>query len=170
MDNENAGVQPVEKEPGVENETIKAPISSTELDYLAALAEADKKLENITQERDNYKRGLLKAKGKVQDEYEEEPTDDVRSIVREEILKTQTAQIQMERENLIKKMAKENAEMKVALRNKSQLTNSSAGSGEQDSTPKDSFWSAEQLAVFKARKLDPDKVKEHYLKNKDRGF
>jgi len=129
--------------------------------------------EQAERDRDNYKKGMLAAKGKKSagDEEVTEP-EDIETIVSRKVsealkLKEQEATRQREKD-LVAKLIKENKELKIARANNSQI-----GSGSPSATPSegptvqtDKFFSAEQLAYLKSRKLDPEKVKANMLKNK----
>lgn len=64
-----------------------------------------------------------------------------------------------------KKLRKTVSEMKVAMQNREQISNMPSG-GSQDTTKeiKVSPWNAEQLAEFKKRGVNPDKVWQNYQK------
>lgn len=65
-----------------------------------------------------------------------------------------------------KKLRKTVSEMQVAMQNRDQISNMpSGGSQETIKEVKNSFWTADQLAEFKKRGVDPDKVQKNYLKN-----
>lgn len=65
-----------------------------------------------------------------------------------------------------KKLRKTVSEMKVALDNRSQISNMPSG-GSQDTTKevKNSPWTQDQLAEMKKRGVNPDKVWQNYQKN-----
>lgn len=192
---------------GVETNQSNAPEIDYEAEYAALLAEN----ERIHSEKENYKKGLLKAKGKLDDE---EESSDIASLVQEEIRKVlphleQTAALgqvetilselaqseaekklikfhfensvgqvgsireRLENAKLIankKAILKANQELQVALKNKSQpLVNSTFGGGSSGNEKEisDNFWSKEQMNYFQKRGLDPNKVKENFLKHRN---
>ncbi len=129
--------------------------------------------EQAERDRDNYKKGMLAAKGKKSagDEEVTEP-EDIETIVSRKVseaLKLKEQEDTRKRqEEFVKKIIKENSELKIARANKSQV-----GSGSASATPSegstvqtDKFFTQEQLDYFKSRKLDPEKVKANMLKNK----
>jgi hypothetical protein len=64
-----------------------------------------------------------------------------------------------------KKLRKTVSEMKVALDNRSQISNMPSGGSQPVATEvKNSFWSQEQLDEFKKRGVDPEKVRINYQK------
>ncbi len=156
----------------VDSTTQEAPVSAavaptaTEVDYEAVLAEKDAALAKVQQERDNYRKGLLKAKGKLPednqsdtDEPEEQETL-TRRIVREEMLTTKEAQLQSEKDAALKAVLKRNKELETALKSRSDIT-SVSGTGSNQEKPegkKDNFFSNEQLASLRAKGYDDKKI------------
>lgn len=132
------GQEPVKTpDAGVETNVPPAPTVLSTEDYEAALKTQDAIIERIDKEKDNYRRGILKAKGKLPDDpNEESPEDTMRRIAREELLNTQSAQAQASKEELVKKMAKENSELKLALKNRTNITVPSGGSAGSEVEPK----------------------------------
>lgn len=66
-----------------------------------------------------------------------------------------------------KAILKTNNELKVAIRNRSQIGNTGQGSNTEESTKQGStYFTAEQLAHLKKRGLDPEKVKANILRKK----
>ena len=139
---------------------------STEVDYEAVLAQKDAELAKVNQEKENYRKGLLKAKGKLPednqsdaDEPEEQETV-MRRIVREEMLSTKEAQLQAEKDQALKAVLKRNKELETALKNRTDIT-SVSGQGSNQEKPegkKDNFFSNEQLANLKAKGYSDAKI------------
>ena len=150
---ENSQPAPVE---GVENGS-NAPGIETKIDWEAEAKQAIADKAAMTQERDNYKKGLLMAKGKIEDDgtsdkLADEATD-ISKLVEEQVKK------------VVAPFVKQNEEMKIALQNRSQIQSHSGGSQESSlGEVKKEFWSAEQLADFKRLKIDPNKVYENWQK------
>lgn len=157
---ENAAPQP-----GVESPGTVAPQTPTSAEVdLAA------ELEAVRTERDNYKKGMLKSKGKLpEDEENQENLDEVIARkVQEALNSTRDADLEAREKAAIEKILKENRELKLATQNRSQI-GAGAGQGasiESQPSTTDTFFSAEQLAEFKKRKLDPEKVKQNILRNR----
>lgn len=141
--------------------------STTEVDYEALLTAKDEEIAKIAEERENYKKGLLKAKGKLPDEDDNSSNDEdidskVKRLVQEQLLATREAQIQAEKEALIKEQAKKLKELTLALRNREQVTNVS-GPGSNQDIPEgkvDSILSNDQLRSLKARGWDDKKIEQ----------
>ncbi len=135
-----------------------------------ALAEKDAQLVKLAAERDNYKKGMLKAKGKVpkddeDDSDEEEIEEKVTRLVKEQLLETQFNLAQKEKDDLILKTLARNKELETALKNRSQISTAGAGSSSETKlSPKDPVLSAEKLASLKALGWDDKKI-ELYKKN-----
>lgn len=161
---------------GVETSNGEAPAAEPSVDssvdlaaeYEALLAENAR----LAADRDNYRKGMLAAKGKSKVEeptYEpEEETEDDRIArkVREVLSQTQAEQARKRQEEIIKQALKENRELKAALQNRSQISSAPASSSKESPEPRDSYFTDEQIAYLKKRGLDPAKVKENLLKAK----
>lgn len=144
-----------------------APAAVPAQDDLAAkLAEKEAELKKLAEERDNYKNGLLKAKGKLT----EEPSgnDDpqlseeerMRKIVREEMMATQEAKLLAEKEAILQQALKENREMKIALGSKQGIKTSGDGAPSDNKVATPQYFSDEQINDLKARGFDEAKIKK----------
>jgi hypothetical protein len=152
----------------VETEEKKAVASQEGLDYEAVLAQKDAELAKVREERENYRKGMLKAKGKLPDEYQ---TDDdthetseemVRRVTREELLNTKEAQLQAEKDDALKAVLKRNKELEVALKNRGQIADTSASGSNEDKfeVKADSYFSKEQIAALRAKGWDDKKIEQ----------
>lgn len=161
---------------GVETPNGEAPAAEPSVDSSIDLAAEYESLlaENarLATDRDNYRKGMLAAKGKAKAEeptYEpEEETEDDRIArkVREVLSQTQTEQARRRQEEIVKQALKENRELKAALQNRSQISSAPGSSSKESPETRDSYFTDEQLAYFKKRGIDPAKVKENLLKAK----
>ncbi len=156
------------------NETVEkggeeavAPEADLLNEFQAVLEENDK----LRRDRDNYKRiGLAKKRG----EAVEEPTETEEEIERraedrakEIMLAKQSEESEKKQREIALKALKENRELKIALKNRAGIATTPTGTGTGAATvSKDTFWTADQLAYFKKRGLDPEKVKENYMRLK----
>lgn len=153
---------------GVETKNTDA-LGITGEDYEAVLIAKDAELKQISTERDNYRRGMLKAKGKLSEDEDEKNVEGgielMRQIAREEVLATRESILSAEKDVLIKKIARENSELKLAMKNKSQVSNASQGASNEDKiTVKDNILTDTQLKDLKTRGFD-DKMVERFKKN-----
>lgn len=152
----------------VETNVDVAAHSQAEVDLAAALTQKEAEIEQTRTERENYKRGMLKAKGKLPEDDEEDADEKMRRIVREEMLATKEAQLQKEKDAITSKALKELAEARIALRNRSGSIPTGGSSSQIENEKKEEdfskVFSAQQLADLKAKGLDPKKVAEN-LKN-----
>lgn len=145
---EDASSQKEVKKDGVEASTTKE--LSTE--DIAALAEALKagleREKQLAIERDNYKEGMLKAKGKLKsDETEEDEGADKKGKDSSELV------------DVVKELLKQNQEITVAAINRSQIaTSGQGGSSEAKVEVSDNLLSAAQLKDLKARGWDDKKI------------
>lgn len=132
------------------------------------LAVQDELLVKLAAERDNYKKGMLKAKGKLKDDItdEEETVEDkVDRLVKEALLDTQFTDAQRQKDQLIKDALARNKELETALKNRSQISPAEAGSGSDSKfVVKDNVLSEEKLKQLKAMKWDDKKI-ELYKQN-----
>lgn len=152
----------------------KTETSQTEeVDYEAMLNEKDVELAKLREEKENYRKGLLKAKGKLPEDDDKSSNDEddkFRRIVREEMLTSREAQIQSEKDALIIASAKKVKELTLALKNRQQITNTSApGSNQEKGEVKtDNFFSSEQINSLKAKGWSDKKIEE-FKKNLAKG-
>lgn len=152
----------------------EATVNAAEVDYEAVLAQKDAELAQVRTERENYRKGMLKAKGKPVessgDEEDETQEDMVRRVTREELSRTKEAQLQSEKDALIAKTLKRNKELEVALKNRGQILSTSAqGSNKEKPEGKaDSYFSNDQIQALKAKGWSDKKIeaaKQNILKS-----
>lgn len=200
---------------GVEETGAGAPDAQGDIDYAAEYAALMEENARIARDRDNYRDGLLAAKGKQGDDGSsgQDDSETVAGVVQRELQKiiptlqssfasesinsiiselssdpaeqklirhhfentvtpNGSLRDRLENAKLIanrKSILKSQKEMKVAIQNRSQVTNASQGGGGTPEPTKDKgdgYFSPEQLAHFKRRGLDPKKVKANILKYK----
>ena len=154
------------EEAATQPEVVATP-SATEVDYEALLTAKDAEIAKVREEKDNYRRGMLKAKGKLPEEDDnslngEDLDAKIDRKVQERLLATREAQVSAEKDALIMAMAKKTKELTLALKNRGQVTSpSGAGSNqEQPEGKKDNLLSNEQLNALKARGFDDKKIEE----------
>lgn len=148
--------------------------STQPIDYQAELAAKDAELAKVREERENYRKGMLKAKGKAGDSGESD--DDELSLdekidrkVEERLLATQEAKILKEKDELLGKALKENRELRTSLQNRNQISNNSqGGSNETKIEVGNQFFSDAQIAELKSKGWDDKKI-EMLKKNVLRG-
>lgn len=139
----------------------------------AADAAKDEEIKKLREERDNYRAVALKRLGKLpaDSEFLGENGKEIEGLiadkVREALVDKEIAAKEREREDSLKKLTRENAELKLAIKNR---PGSSIGGGSGDNLDvKDNVFSAEQLAALRARalrlKADPEKFIENAKKN-----
>ncbi len=165
METKTPAVETQVETAATQQEAVVTP-QTTEVDYEAILAQKDAELAKVQEDRNNYRKGLLQAKGKI-------PTDDysddnqaetqeamVRRIAREELLSTKEAQLQAEKDIALKNVLKRNRELEVALKNRGQISGSSGQGSNQDKPEgkKDNYLSNEQLNALKAKGWDDKKI------------
>lgn len=132
-----------------------------------AEVELSAELEAVRIEKDNYKRGLLKAKGKLPDDEQPDLDQLVSQKVAEALESSKASDLERKEKELVDKILQENKELKLARQNREQISTAPQGTGNTGTTSTtDTFFSPEQLAYFKQRKLDPEKVKANILKNR----
>ncbi len=148
---------------GAQANVIPTPVIQDDLSAKFEALEAENK--RIASERDNYKRGLLKAKGKIDEDIDSEDLEEkVARIADERLANSRLAEIAREQDDIIRKALKENNELKLALKNKSGTPPASVGIHSEGPSVQDGLVTSEQLAAFKAQGKD-DKWIEAYKKN-----
>lgn len=150
----------------VETKVEAAAPQSTGVDYEATIAAKDAEIAQVREERENYRKGMLKAKGKLPEDVQVD-TEDSEDIdakidrkVQEKLLATKEAQLQAEKDAAYAAVLKRNKELEVALKNRGQIT-SPAGIGSNQEKPEvktDNYLSTEQLAYFKSKGWDEKKI------------
>lgn len=165
MENDNKAVE-TKVEGAVPTQETVATQTVTEVDYEAVLAKKDAELAEVRAERENYRRGMLKAKGKLpeEDEVDNSTPEGLEAIVdrkvQERFLNTKEAQIQIEKDNALKAVLKRNKELEIALKNRGQISSSSAQGSNQDKPDgkADNYFSNEQIAALRAKGYDDKKI------------
>lgn len=144
-----AGTPPVEK--------IETP------DYVAELKAKDDRIAQLQQEKDNYRKmGLKYKKEATETEVEPELNEDrFRQIAREELMNSELAKANIEKDDYIRKIAKELSEAKVVIANKAQISNMPGGSSQPNDKVTVEKLAADQKAELeaKARELGVDPAK-----------
>jgi hypothetical protein len=140
--------------------------------------ERDAEIAKLIEERDNYKNVALKRLGKLPGDKEFLADDgkELDSIIEEKVKATlldrEIARKQQEKEAEVRRLAKENAELRLALKNR---PGSSTGGDSGTSTEvKDNVFSEQQLTVLRKKaeslKADPEKfierAKQNFLKHR----
>lgn len=143
----------VEKEPAVAPK-VEESNTTTQEDAEARIAELEAAKNKAIEEAANYKVAFLKEKNKSKRENleseDESEEDRVRRIMREEIANSTISKIDAEKEELLKKLAKENKELKLARKNTTD-TPSSIGTHSESIAVTSTAITPEQTAAFKAR-------------------
>jgi hypothetical protein len=158
-----------EKKEVVVDKKVEEPI----IDPITA---KDEEIARLTEERDNYKNVALKRLGKLPGDAEfvagEKTELSVEEQVRITLLDREIQKANKEKEDVARNLAKENAELRLALKNRPGV---SIGGGSGDNLEvKDNVLSEAQIINLKARavrlKVDPDKfveqAKANLLKNR----
>lgn len=166
MENPIAGQEPVKKPDAGQTPVETTPVSLTpeQAEAMAkALEEATALAAKKSEEAENYKRGMLKAKGKlveqgIEDEDDDKPqvltADEVARIAQAEIAKV----VQPKAEDEVEKLRTTNSELINALRNRPPAPTSVGANADKPEPKTHPYWSEAQLADLKARGLDPDVV------------
>lgn len=141
-------------------------------DQLAILKEKDEKIAKLSQDRDNYRAGMLKYKKEAEQDPEnkELEEDKIRQIFKEELLNTDLAKALKEKDEYVQRIARENSELKIAMANKSQISNMPGGSSQSQDVKVEEL-TDEQKAHFEriskeiGVKIDPKKFLENWKKS-----
>lgn len=142
-----------------------------EVDYEAELAKKDAEIAKIAQEKENYRRGMLKAKGKLPDEDDNSSNDEdmdakIDRKVQERLLASREAQVIAEKDALVIASAKKIKELSLALKNRNQISASTGQGSNQDrqEVRTDSTLSDDQINSLHAKGWDDKKI-ELFKKN-----
>lgn len=138
------------------------------------LAEKDAEIARLATERNNYKKGMLKAKGKAKDDEDDSDDEDIDSkitrLVEEKLLDTQFTKAQKEKDDIIKKALERNKELETAVKNRSQIPKEGNGSSsEAKMAPKDAVLTEEKIKQLKGMGWDDAKIerfKQNLMKNR----
>lgn len=154
MENTNAVEPTVEKAPEVtspsQNEDLTAKLASLEAEN-AKLAE----------EKENYRKGMLKYKKQEEPEplVDESIDELVERKVQEKLYDTRSQEIEKQKAETLEKILKENEELRKAASLRSPSSPSSMGSNQdKPEVTTSAHWTPEQEASLKARGLDPEEV------------
>ena len=151
-------------------EKVDGAGSQPEKDLADILLETNEELGKMRDERNNYKTGLLKAKGKLSDEDLEAENERIRSIARDEYLKTREGDLEKKKDDLIKQLAAENKELRQTNKSKAGVTGTVTGAGTSTdiTPPSNSPLDAQLVAKLKARGWSDEMVKDLEDKQKER--
>ncbi len=165
MDEVKKAVKDESQNAATEKEENQSSSTNTEIDNGAALSVVEEELEKVRKERDNYRIGLLKAKGKATAEEVATEEDRLRQIIKEEFLTSKEAELQRQKEETLKKVIEENKELKLSLKNRAGISGTAASGGSQDKAEsKPSVYLSEEQKSFltnkKGIKWTPEMIKK----------
>lgn len=141
--------------------------ASTEIDSEAEVSRLEAERNKLIEESANYRLAYLKEKnknkgGSVIDDEDDE--DKMRRIAEETLKNSRLAEIEREKDQIIKKSLKENKELKQALMNKQSGIPTYLGTHTESKPVSDTLVTPEQMTAFKSRGWS-DKDIERYKKN-----
>ena len=148
-------------------QTEGAPEIAQEVDYAAIIEAKDAELAKLAVEKENYRKGLLKAKGKLPDDdysvdnIDETEDEKISRIVDQRLLQTKEAQLKAEKDTAFANIIKRNKELEIALKNRQQISATSTGSNSEKTGTEvktDTYFSPEQIQVLKAKGYDDKKI------------
>lgn len=150
---------------GVEEVKSPAPVASEAkadgLDLADALEKTLEALSRTETDRDNYRDGLLAAKGKKSVAREDETDDEkIARIVSEQIAQTEQTKTNAQVIEQTKQVIRRNKELELALQNKGTAGTGSSQGTTTDTTakPGDNMLSDTQVNSLKARGWDDAKI------------
>jgi hypothetical protein len=135
-----------------ETVTTQPPVDSTE-----TIEDVEARIAKLEEEKANYKLAFLKEKSKNKhnsddDDYEEETEEErIERIVNEKIAEKKILEIDGEKDKLLKQLAKENKELKLAHLHKPTDKPTTMGSHSEGVSVTDTTVTPEQLQAFKNR-------------------
>jgi hypothetical protein len=155
-----------------ESEVIQ-PAEAPVVEEEDVIAKKDAEIARLAEERDNYKKVALKRLGKLPADNEFLGDDGtnlntlIEDQVKTQLLDQEIARKQAEREAEIRRITKENSELRLALKNRPQT--SSGGDSGTSAEVKDNVFSEAQLLELRKRaeklKADPEKFIENAKSN-----
>lgn len=158
---EAAGATVVEKTEGDATTTQDLNLAETLEKTLEQLAKTE-------EERENYKRGMLKAKGKDGEGDDEDSLEDrIAARLEAKLLDKESDAEKKKAAELTQKLIKRNKEMEEALKNKSQIGGGTGAGSESPLRVGDNMLSEAQVADLKGRGWDDAKItrlKQNLLK------
>lgn len=153
-------IEEAPKPTGVEMTPAQTP------DYMAELKAKDERIQKLQQERDNYRNMGLKYKKAAEIDGEVTPDEDkfrqiAQQVAQETLLGSEIARANAEKDDFIRKMAKENAELRATVANKAQISNMPGGASQPNDNVTVEKLAPDQKAELeaKARELGVDPVK-----------
>lgn len=159
---ETTEVQPASTEQPTAVEKIEEQSPAAEIDYATEYAALLEENVRISSDRNNYRKGLLHAKGKKQVDEEELSEDEkIEQLLDRKLAERDDKNKEDKKRELAMKLVKENRELKIALQNRSQVSVGASGSSTKETVTNDTYWSKDQLEYFKKRGLDPNTVKKN---------
>lgn len=155
--------------PTASTSEVKKEVSETP-DYEMMLSDKDNKISKLTADRDNYRTGMFKYKKLAEENPEDETLNEerIKQMIKEELVDSELYKTQLEKEAIIKTIATENKELKIALANKSQISNMPGGSSSPNEDIKVDGLTTEQKAHFEkiskeiGVNIDPKKFLENW--------
>lgn len=149
--------------------------SQHEVDYEAILKQKDEELAQIAEEKENYRKAYLKkANGQPEESLGDDKPEQLEALidrkVQEKFLSTKEAQIQADKDLALKAVLKRNKELEVALKNRGQISSSSAAGSNEDKpeVKTDAYFSKDQINALKAKGWSDEKI-ELAKKNMTKG-
>lgn len=151
------------------DQTVKKDPAAEQGEDVGVLLDAmAKELDRVTSDRDNYRDGLLKAKAKAKSDGTDLDMDEVVSIkVSEARLNDKISELKKSQEETIKRLARENSEAKLALKNRIAAgAASGAGSSQAEEVVQKDYFSPAQLEELKKKypKMDLERLKKNMQK------
>lgn len=176
LDQTNAGADPVVKTP--EGTSATVPVDSDpNADLLPALEAALATIDKVSSERDNYRKvAIAKKRGETVDPTDPDEIDRIANERADEIVKNKETEsaVKTAREALAEKirLAKENRELRLALKNKNGVVTAPSTTSSPSTTTapghSGTFFSESQLKALEQMqkhmpagvKIDPKKIEE----------
>lgn len=146
-----------------------APVAvESGIDFEQAYNSLSEEYKQLETEKENYRKGMLKAKGKIKNEDDSAASEDIESIIDRKVAEKVISQRELDlkaRENaLIKQAFAKNKELSLALKNRSQQGSSMGVHSEGTVTTNDRMLSPDQISSLKAKGWDDKKI-ELFKKN-----
>ncbi len=157
--------------------TVDAPAGGVKApeDVLAELKAKDEKIAKLAIDKENYRIGMLKYKRELEADPDNKDLDEqrVKQMIQEAMIESELGRELADKNALVEKIAKENSEMKIALANKSQISNMPGGSSSSPDITVEGLTDEQKAHFDKISKeigvpIDPKKFLENWKKSQQK--
>jgi hypothetical protein len=155
----NAVEQPVQNAPEVK------PEASQENEAEKLLADKDREIEFLREKKEQYRKGMLKAKSKLEPEYDD--SEDLESLVerkvQEKLFDAKIQEAEKQKDEILQKTLKENAELKQLAKSKGLMPFSMGSNQDKPEVTSEDYFSPQQVEDLTKRAVQLGMNPEKYI-------